>query len=143
MYLEPIPFECGAVDDLVGLEEAHSELFDLYNRIVWACQTEAAVLPIRERIRSFLMYAIWHFALEEECMREMHYPDRVTHKADHARLQQDAEDFVSSLGCALVRSDMPAVARYFNHWLARHTLSHDAPLREFIRKARLNEAGST
>lgn len=140
MNLEPIPFECGSAADSIGLDGAHVELFDLYNRIVWACQHEAAVLPIRERIRSFLMYAVWHFSLEEECMRELRYPGRAIHSADHARLKQDSEDFLSSLGGALKPPDMPAIARYFNHWLARHTLNYDAPLREFILQGRFDRA---
>ena len=66
----------------------------------------------------------------------MRRPDRALHKADHDRLQQDAEDFVESLGSALRLADMPAIARYFNHWLARHTAHHDEPLRAFMSQAR-------
>lgn len=136
MNLEPINVGCDAADDPGIFDGAHRELFDLYNRIVWACHHEAAVVPIRERIRTFLMYATWHFSHEEEWMRELHYPDRARHKADHDRLQQDAEDFVESLGGALELADMPAIARYFNHWLARHTAQHDEPLRAFMSQAR-------
>lgn len=50
MNLEPIN---------VGYDGAHRGFFDLYNRIVWAGHHEAAVVPIRERIRRFLMYANW------------------------------------------------------------------------------------
>lgn len=132
MNLEPISAGHEEASDAVGLDGAHRELFDLYNRIIWACHHEAAVVPIRERIRTFVMYALWHFAFEEELMRELHYPDRASHKADHVRLQQDAEDFVESLGSALRLSDMPLIARYFNHWLARHMAHHDEPLRAFM-----------
>jgi hemerythrin len=135
MNLEPIHVGGDGADDPAGLDGAHRELLDLYNRIVWACHHEAAVIPIRERIRSFLMYANWHFSHEEEWMRELRYPDRATHKADHDRLQQDAEDFVESLGSALRLGDMPAIARYFNHWLARHAAHHDEPLRAFMSQA--------
>lgn len=141
MNLEPIDAAYDRADDPGGIDGAHRELFDLYNRIVWACQHEAAVLPIRERIRTFIMYAVWHFSLEEEWMRELHYPDRATHKADHARLQQDAEDFVASLGSALRLEDMPAIARYFNHWLVRHMVNHDQPLRMFARSLRPTAGG--
>ena len=136
MNLEPINVGYDGADDPGIFDGAHRELFDLYNRIVWACHHEAAVVPIRERIRTFLMYANWHFSHEEEWMRELHYPDRARHKADHDRLQQDAEDFVETLGSALELADMPAIARYFNHWLARHTAHHDEPLRAFMSQAR-------
>lgn len=136
MNLEPIQMGHEGADDCTDLDGPHRELLDLYNRIVWACHNEAAVIPVRERIRTFVMYAVWHFALEEECMRQLHYPDRAHHKEDHARLRQDAEDFVESLGEALKLEDMPAIARYFNHWLARHQANHDVPLRAFMRAAR-------
>lgn len=137
MNLEPINIGRDAGEDPGDLDGAHRELLDLYNRIIWACHHEAGVIPVRERIRTFVMYALWHFAAEEELMRELHYPDRASHKADHVRLQQDAEDFVESVGDALRLTDMPAIARYFNHWLARHMAHHDEPLRAFVNRARL------
>lgn len=137
MNLEPINIGRDAGEDPGDLDGAHRELLDLYNRIIWACHHEAGVIPVRERIRTFVMYALWHFAAEEELMRELHYPDRASHKADHVRLQQDAEDFVESVGDALRLTDMPAIARYFNHWLARHMAHHDEPLRAFVKRARL------
>lgn len=137
--MEPISVGYNPVADAEGLDGAHRELFDLYNRIVWSCHHEAAVVPIRERIRTFVMYALWHFALEEELMRELHYPDRADHYADHARLRQDAEDFIENVGNALRLTDVPAIARYFNHWLARHMVHHDEPLRAFMSRARLGD----
>ncbi len=132
MNLEPIQIGCEVGDDPRGFDAAHRELFDLYNRIVLACHHEAAFTLIQERIRAFLMYAMWHFSREEEWMREWRYPDRANHKADHVRLLQDAEDFVESLSGAFPLEDMPAIARYFNHWLARHAANHDHPLRSFM-----------
>lgn len=49
MNLEPIHVGGDGADDPAGLDGAHRELLDLYNRIVWACHHEAAVIPIRER----------------------------------------------------------------------------------------------
>jgi hemerythrin len=136
MKLEAIEFAEDQAGDPAGLDEAHQELFDLYNRIVRACERGTAVVLIRERVRTFLMYASWHFALEEECMRELRYPDRADHKADHGRLLQDAEDFVANLGYALKLEDVPAVARYFNYWLVRHTVNRDEHLRAFLKQGR-------
>ena len=54
MNLEPIHVGGDGADDPAGVDGAHRELLDLYNRIVWACHHEAAVVLIRERIRTFL-----------------------------------------------------------------------------------------
>jgi hemerythrin-like metal-binding protein len=118
-----------------GLDDAHKELVDLYNRIVWACERDASISNVRERIRSFLMYARWHFGKEEEHMRRVRYSGYVDHKADHKRLLDDAGDFVESLGGALTWEDGPAIISYFEFWLTRHLASKDAQLRDFLNNA--------
>ena len=115
------------------LDDAHKELVDLYNRIVWACEHDTTVSNVRERIRSFLMYARWHFGEEEEHMRRTRYPGYVDHKADHKRLLEHAGDFVESFGGALNREDGPAIASYFEFWLTRHLAGRDAQLRDFLK----------
>lgn len=115
-----------------ALDDAHRELMDLYNRIVWACEEDTSVSNVRERIRSFLMYSRWHFSEEEEHMRRIRYPGYMDHKADHKRLLDDAGDFVESLGDALTREDGPAIASYFEFWLTRHLAGKDGQLRDFL-----------
>lgn len=115
-----------------GLDEAHRELVDLFKRIASACENDAAVASVRERIRTFLIYARWHFAGEEECMFESHYPGYVEHRSDHARLLQDAEDFVATLGNALEPEDSRAIVRYFSYWLTRHMAQKDEQFRVFL-----------
>lgn len=118
------------------VDEAHLELVDLYNRIVWACENHGAVENLRERIRTFLGYARWHFGQEEEFMNRLHYPAYVEHKADHQKLLQDAEDFVESFNGALRSEDGPAVASYFKYWLSRHMAEKDGTLRTFMKTTR-------
>jgi len=114
------------------LDEAHRELFDLYNRIALACDTDPKVCVVRERVRTFLMYARWHFDEEEEQMRWCHYPEYMDHRADHGRLLQDAEDFVENLRHAFEPEDSLAVASYFKYWLTRHIASKDADFKAFL-----------
>jgi hemerythrin len=117
---------------LAAIDDAHRELIDLCNRIVWACEQDTSVSNVRERIRTFLMYARWHFHEEEEYMRRNRYPGYVDHKNDHRRLLDDAGDFVENLGDALTWEDGPAIATYFSYWLTRHTASKDSKLRDFL-----------
>ena len=117
---------------ITDVDGPHRELIDLYNRILWACDHDEAAAHVRERVRSFLMYARWHFREEEERMRLVGYPEFDDHHRDHVRLLQDAKDFIESLGDALGRKDAPAVARYFKYWLSRHMVSKDAKLSAFL-----------
>jgi hemerythrin-like metal-binding protein len=114
-----------------NLDDAHKELLDLYNRLAWACENEATVSNVREKIRTFLLYADWHFSEEEECMRRIHYPNYMDHKADHERLLQDARDFVESFGTALRQDDGRAIASYFGYWLSKHMANQDSKLKNF------------
>lgn len=114
------------------LDDAHRELVDLYNRISWACENDGGVEAVRERIRTFLTYARWHFDQEEAFMQQMHYPGYLDHKTDHQRLLQDAADFVESVG-ALGGGDCAAIAKYFKFWLTRHMAQKDGTLRLYLR----------
>ncbi len=114
------------------LDDAHRELVDLYNRIVWACDNDGGDKNVRERIRTFLTYARWHFQQEEEFMHRLHYPGYVDHQADHQRLLQDAGDFVESFGDALGGDDGAAIASYFKYWLTRHMAEKDGTLRLYL-----------
>lgn len=118
--------------EVAEFDDAHKEMIDLYNRIAWACGNGTSVSNVRERMRSFMIYARWHFAEEEEWMRQVHYPVYLDHKADHDRLLQDAGDFVNSFGVVLTEEDGGAIVRYFNYWLMRHLENKDLKLRDFV-----------
>lgn len=121
-----LSFGEGAVDF------GHAELIRLYNRIVDGCEQGDGPLGLRERVRSFLLYARWHFEEEERYMRDIRYALLVEHKLSHDRLLQDAEDFVETIGGPLRGEDVCAVARYFHHWLARHMHGYDQRLRDHV-----------
>ncbi len=120
---------------VTDLDDAHAELVDLCRRIEWACEHDVSVATILERIRTFMIYARWHFAAEEGWMRAVHYPNAIDHQADHTRLLQDAQDFVASFGDALQREDGSAIATYFRFWVNRHMSEKDRSLRAFIQGA--------
>ena len=132
MIANSLEWNDGLSTGVEDLDHAHMELVDLCKRIDWACSNDATVFDVRERIRTFLIYARWHFAEEEAWMRTIHYPGFVEHHADHARLLQDAADFVASFGPALGQKDGSAVASYFRFWLNRHMNERNTSLRVFI-----------
>lgn len=113
------------------LDDGHKELIDLYNRIVWLCGHDPSRSDLCERIRSFVNYGRHHFRQEEEYMIELHYPDYVSHKLEHDRLLQDAEDFIENLGGSLQLSEGEAILKYFRHWLLRHIATDDKKLKDF------------
>lgn len=117
---------------MAELEDAHRELEDLYDRILSACESDSNGASIRQRIRSFLTYARWHFLEEENLMRDVGYSSFGDHKADHQRLLRDAEEFVESFGGVLRSEDSPAIVSFFKYWLTAHMASADSGLIEFM-----------
>ncbi len=117
---------------MAELEGAHRELEDLYGRILQVCEGEAPGSNVRERIRSFLTYARWHFVEEEALMRHVDYTGYRDHKADHQRLLQDAEAFIESFGGVPRPDDGPAIVSYFKYWLIRHMAAQDSDLVKFL-----------
>jgi hemerythrin len=114
------------------VDDGHRELLQLFNRIEEACTNRETVSLLREKIRSFLVYARWHFAIEERWMSKMHYTLYAKHKSEHDRLLQDAEDFIDNLGESLTADDSKGMALYFRTWLARHMANDDLALKEFV-----------
>ncbi len=132
MAKEPVERDDRRSSGLSALDSSHQELLDLHSRIVWATANGLSIGAMRERIRTFLLYARWHFNEEEVHMQALRYPGYVDHRADHRRLLQDAEDFMGSLGQALKVEESPAIATYFKHWLCRHMANQDVQLRAFL-----------
>jgi hemerythrin len=132
MKAHHLSFEALQTIGVTAVDDAHGELLQLYNRIVDACNHGETMFHVRERIRSFLLYARWHFRDEERYMNHIKYPALFEHKAHHDCLLQDAEDFINNLGESLFGEDTIAVTTYFSHWLSRHMTGHDQRLREFL-----------
>ncbi len=118
-------------------DERQQELLGLYNRVAWACQHAASIASIREAVRSFLLYARWHFSEEEARMRKLQFPGYATHRSDHERLLQDATDFIDNFDGALGVEDSPAIARYFKYWLTRHMAEKDEKFQEFLNRGQI------
>lgn len=124
--------EVGVLPEARALDAPRKELTDLYRRIAGACDIGDGASRVRERTRTFLLYARWHFAEEEKGMRAVAYPNVAAHKAEHDRLLQDAEDFIESVGGGLHGADCLAIARYFRFWLNRHSAGPDRSFAEFL-----------
>ena len=122
-------------DESIGvadLDEEHKELFRLYNAVVNALVAGHELPTVRESIRNFVERARKHFAAEEQFMRDIRYPRYVSHKAEHDKLLMDAEDFLESIGSALLEADCPAVAKYLRFWMLRHLQDEDKEIADFL-----------
>lgn len=121
---------------IASLDDEHRGMIDHYNAMIQAIDSQQDVATVRHQFQALMHYTRRHFEHEERVMRNIGYPGASAHKSEHERLLQDAEDFVRSMGHALRRDDCPAIARYFEYWLLRHTRQQDAKLRKFVERVR-------
>ena len=116
-----------------ALDDDHARLFDRFNDILATVRADGEPTPFKDAVNRFVSAAQAHFAAEERLMKAIGYPGYGRHKAVHRRLIRDAEDFMHSIDTAGHRAVLiPAVARYFRHWLVSHISSEDRAIGTFV-----------
>ena len=115
------------------LDDDHARLFDRFNDVLATVRADGDSAPFKDAFDRFMTAVKAHFAVEEQLMLTIGYPGYSQHKAVHRRLIHDAEDFMHSIDAAGHRAVLiPAVARYFRHWLVSHISSEDRAIGTFV-----------
>ena len=119
-----------------GVEEIDSDhrcLISLANRIHAAAQARNRE-EVSHLVLEFCNYCDDHFVMEEEFMRDIHYPHRLEHKRDHDQMLADLDKIMGK-----VRSNLDASAvmgEFIFRWTANHVLIIERQLAEFVRVRR-------
>ena len=71
-----------------------------------------------------------HFGMEEQLMSSSSYPFAEEHRAEHARLIEDALDYKAKFDA----SAEPSISMlyFFNQWLTQHILASDRELASYL-----------
>jgi hemerythrin len=79
---------------------------------------------VENACKEILSYAEYHFANEEQAMKEVNYPNLEEHIAEHARLKDEAGKFQ-----AIINNNFTEGSTEFYHflrnWLVEHILGCD------------------
>ena len=119
-----------------GVDEIDSDhrcLIALANRIHTAAQAGNRE-EVADLVLEFCNYCDDHFVMEEEFMRDIHYPQRLEHKRDHDQMLADLDKIMGK-----VRSNLDAsavMAEFIFRWTANHVLIIERQLAEFVRARR-------
>ena len=116
-----------------GVEEIDSDhrcLISLANRI-----HNAALAGNREEVADLVLefsnYCDDHFVMEEEFMRDIHYPHRAEHKRDHDQMLADLDKIMGKVCTNLDAGSV--MADFIFGWTANHVLVIERQLAEFVR----------
>ncbi len=120
---------------IILVERDHKILMNRWRTLTTALQRSTDRGHVRECIRGLIACAREHFRNEEWAMRVTACPGYLKHKRDHARLLNEAEDMLRNFDTAFSRTDWPALAAYFRHWISRHNEKYDKMLHSFVRQS--------
>ncbi|MCP3867640.1 MAG: bacteriohemerythrin [Gammaproteobacteria bacterium] len=106
----------------VGVEKVdddHKQLITLLNRFQTAYEYHTGEEFERTALNELINYTRYHFDREEELMKEHEYPDIEAHKAQHAAMIAEVEQFQKDYQ-ARGHEALEGVATYLNEWLINH-----------------------
>ena len=113
------------------IDAQHQKLFDLFNGLYDAMQEGHANEVIGKVLTGVLDYTAYHFAYEEKLFRQYGYADEAAHRAEHAKLTEQAKALVQKLHAGQSHVTM-ATLKFLCDWLNNHILGSDKKFAPFL-----------
>jgi hemerythrin len=114
--------------NVAEIDRQHQRLFALFNALYEAMQQGRAPEAIGKVLDAVVDYTHYHFAFEEQYLREHGYADSEAHRAEHRRLSEQARELARR---AREGDVTPATLKFLSGWLLGHILVSD---RKFARE---------
>ena len=113
------------------LDDHHTRLFDLINKLDSSLAQGDGVQTTREVLVEVANYTIYHFFAEEALMARHGYPDYASHREEHLallartmELMSEAQDGKAGIG--------GEVFDFLGNWLKNHVLVVDKQYTDFF-----------
>jgi hemerythrin len=117
--------------NIAEIDRQHQKLFGLFNELYEAMQQGRGNDVIGEVLASVLLYTGYHFEYEEKLFRECGYPEEAAHRAEHAKLAEQARTLVQKLEAG--KNDVTvATLKFLVDWLNDHILGSDRKYAPFL-----------
>jgi methyl-accepting chemotaxis protein/hemerythrin len=113
------------------IDRQHQRLFALFNELYQAMQDGHGNEVIDKVLTSVLDYTVYHFAYEEKLFQQYGYPDEAAHRAEHARLAEQAKTLAQKLRAGQSHVTM-ATLKFLCDWLNNHILGSDKKFAPFL-----------
>ena len=115
------------------IDTQHRILVFLFRKLDVAVKTGESHATVASVIGEVNRFVEFHFTSEENLMRETHYPQLLTHQAQHANLLAELGVYSSKV---IGRREFPEDLVYFlNDWLTQHIASNDQHIAMHVRDA--------
>jgi hemerythrin-like metal-binding protein len=113
------------------IDAQHQNLFALFNQLYDAMQEGHGNEVIGKVLTGVLDYTAYHFAYEEKLFRQYGYADEAAHRAEHAKLTEQAKTRVQKLHAGQSHVTM-ATLKFLCDWLNNHILGSDRKFAPFL-----------
>lgn len=117
--------------NIAEIDRQHQNLFALFNELYEAMQEGHGNDVVGHVLDSVLDYTNYHFAYEEKLLGQYGYPDEAPHRAEHAKLGEQARLLVQKLQAGQNHVAM-ATLKFLCDWLNNHILGSDRKYAAFL-----------
>jgi len=116
---------------IAEIDRQHQRLFTLFNQLYDAIQEGREDEVVAMVLTNVVDYTAYHFETEEKLMRRYGYGEEASHRAEHAKLAQQAKALVVKHRQGNKHVSM-ATLKFLSDWLNRHILGDDKKLAPFL-----------
>ncbi|HXD41508.1 MAG TPA: bacteriohemerythrin [Ramlibacter sp.] len=113
------------------IDAQHQRLFCLFNELYEAIQEGHGNEVVGKVLGGVLDYTAYHFAYEEKLYRQYGYTDEAAHRAEHAKLTEQANTLVQKLHAGQSHVTL-ATLKFLCDWLNNHILGSDRKAAPFL-----------
>ena len=129
----------------VGVEQfdqEHHRIVDLINLMFEAVRDKSSKDVVEKICQDVLSYTEYHFANEEQALREIKYPNLEEQLSEHARLRAETQRLQE-----IIKDRFPEGTVEFYHflreWLIQHILESDKKYGPYFQQAPSSEGAAT
>ncbi|NKE66811.1 bacteriohemerythrin [Ramlibacter sp. RBP-2] len=116
---------------IAEIDRQHQKLFALFNDLYDAMQDGHGQEVIDKVLTGVVDYTVYHFDTEEKLLRQYGYQDEAAHRAEHAKLAEQAKALVLKHRAGEAKVTL-ATLKFLCDWLNNHILGTDKKFAPFL-----------
>ena len=117
--------------NIAEIDRQHRKLFALFNELYEAMQEGHGNEVIDDVLTRVVDYTAYHFATEEKLLHQYGYPEEAAHRAEHAKLTEQAKTLVVKHHAGNGQVAI-ATLKFLCDWLNNHILGSDKKFAPFL-----------
>ena len=116
-----------------SIDQDHKKLLGMINQLQTAAHYQTDDDLIEQTLNDLVDYTRYHFAREEDLMRESNYPDFEAHKQQHEQMVQQVTKFIDEYRIDKTRT-IDNVTLFLKTWLINHINGSDQAYAPYLKQ---------